>query len=270
MKKILTAWLFAGATLVYAQDQGTPTLMEAAHRMARYSNVTLRGYWDMSYETRGAHRNLHAPYQLVVQRPDRLFLEFGNLRVWQDGTTLTVLDTQEGRYRQTTNAIAPADRFWLDLLPPGHSTFLEDASRASEQAGNSIHPETDATWKARSTWTLVTTATNRPGASPRPNIRYWVDQISGITVEAVAVPATTPEKPEDGWTAEQELVGSFRHHFVLQTLDTTSCPPATVFAPQLEKNFSEGLKPSNLLRVSTQPRTAAQLLNSIRAYTESE
>lgn len=234
--------------------------------MSGYSNVTLKGYWDMSYETRGANRNLHAPYQLVVQRPDRLFLEFGNLRVWQDGTTLTVLDTQEGRYRQTTNAIVPADRFWLDLLPPGHSTFLEDASRASEQAGNSIHPETDATWKARSTWTLVTTATNRPGASPRPNIRYWVDQISGITVEAVAVPATTPEKPEAGWTPEQELVASFRHHFVLQILDTTSHPTATVFTPKLETRFREGLNSSNLLRVSTQPRTAAQLLHSVLAY----
>lgn len=273
MKRLLMLLFFSTASLLRAETDGELAAAESFRLMSGLTNVSLKGYWDMSYESSGAPKNLHVPYRLVVRKPDRLFLELGSLKIWHDGETLTLVDNTRGSFLRTNAACPTAEILasvaapLMEILPPGHRFLLESGPfglALSKAESLALKREEDNVWKARSAWTLVAAPANRPG------YRQWVDQNSGITVEAVSLSPTALIAPDDCRTIEQEMVQTFRHHFSLEQLDTRSVPDEHIFAAQVGEGFKEEPRAYELVRVATRPQCGADLLASIWQYARTD
>lgn len=162
------------------------------------SNAIIRGTWDWSYHALGTTWTATSPYELVFQRPNRLYLACDSIRVWCDGSTYVQDDARNGA-RTSTRAIGDLDvllnrnaHMAIAAMPPGHRALLsrhQALGFRNECRSLRMARVQDATWNGRTALGLAIFNTNRPDHTTGPGFRIDVDPETGLTIAADSIPA---------------------------------------------------------------------------------
>lgn len=217
-------------------DQATRLLQTA-------SNAVIRGLWEWSYRVQGTTWTARAPYELVLDRQNRMYLDFDPVRVWCDGTTYVQENTRNGQRREVQ---ATED---LDILlnrnnsaripaamPPGHGALLS-THRALEFRhtchAQRLAREEDTTWNGRTAHRMALFSTNRADQKVQPDYRITIDSESGLTVAVESLPSD--ERPHASSTEAHQfdqIMSSLQYRFrAHEARVNTEIDPACFRAP---------------------------------------
>lgn len=250
----------------------TQQLDLAARRLLSWSNLVLRGTWDLSYTADGVTWTTRAPYELMFQRPNRLYLRLGEHRAWFHEQGFTVADEKAGRYFQSTteatleNALVQEAYPLLDLLPLGHRALISAGQAAAVRANLRRRPvavEADQLWQGQPAWTLVSSPSQVVDQVNGPGFRLHIDPGSGAAVDWQSLPPTGAAS-NVCLTRNEKILQALTYHFHLDEVQTNAVFRGDEFTPTLDPAWHPVPLAQAVLLAPGRPTTLPAVLNLLR------
>lgn len=246
----------------------------AARRLLSWSNLVLRGTWDLSYTADGVTWTTRAPYELILQRPSRLYVRLGHHRAWFHEQGFTVADEQTGLYFQAATNSTLEDLLvrqaypLVELLPLGHRALISAGQAAAlrqHMRHQQVTVEADGLWQGHPTWTLAYHASHRPDQVSAPGYRLHLDPDSGVAVEWVS--RRDPANADPGapcLTRPEEILHSLAYHFRLEAVETNASFRGDEFVPALDPAWTQTPFAQSVLLAPGRPASLPAVLQVLR------